>query len=538
MKTTQANYYRKLAPLFCALPLLAVTTQARANVISDWNDTAIRVIKAVNPNPIFASRALSMTHVAQFDAVNAVVGCYEPYATTLTEPTASPEAAAAQAAYHVLINLYPSQTAALDTALAASLSAVSDGAAKTDGIALGNAVAAVILALRANDGSAATVPYTPGSGPGVWVPTPPAFAPAVFPQWRYVTPWTMTAPEQFRPGPPPALDGATYTADFNEIKALGAVNSSIRTQDQTDVAVFLNSDAPWFMLGGGARFAVSARPLRLVDSARLFALLNMAMADALIAVWDAKFTYNFWRPVTAIRAADTDGNPATDPDPDWLPLIATPPHPEYAAAHTIISAAGATVLASVFGDEFTFAVSSPALPGKSRTFTRFSDFATESSNARVWGGVHWRNSTVVAAQMGHQIGEHALATVLRDIEPPVIHNLVANPSVLWPPNHRRVPIVVNVDATDNSGVAVSRIVAVHCNEPADGLGDGSDAPDWEITGDLTLNLRAERSGLGGGRIYTITVECSDPSANSVVRDVTVIVPHALSVRRPHSKLNR
>ena len=178
MKTTHANSYCKLAHLFCALGLLALFQRAHADVISDWNDTAIRVIKSVNPNPIFASRALAMTHVAQFDAVNAVVGCYEPYATTITEPGASPEAAAAQAAYHVLVNLYPSQTAALDAALAESLSAVPDGAAKTDGIAFGNAVGAVILALRANDGSTATVLYTPGSGPGVWVPTPPAFAPA------------------------------------------------------------------------------------------------------------------------------------------------------------------------------------------------------------------------------------------------------------------------------------------------------------------------------------------------------------------------
>ena len=247
--------------LHCAIALAALfvaRTFVRADVISDWNDTAIRVIKSVNANPIFASRALAMTHVAQFDAVNAVVGCYEPYATTITEPGASPEAAAAQAAYHVLVNLYPSQTAALDAALAASLSAVPDGGAKTDGIALGNAVGAVILALRANDGSTATVPYTPGSGPGVWVPTPPAFAPAVVPQWRYVTPWTMAAPEQFRPGPPPALASATYTADFNEIKALGALNSSTRTPEQTDIALFHNSEAPGFTLGSAARFAVAA----------------------------------------------------------------------------------------------------------------------------------------------------------------------------------------------------------------------------------------------------------------------------------------
>src|SRR5207245_495876 len=192
-----------------------------------------------------------------------------------------------------------------------------------------------------------------------------------------------------------------------------------------------------YTLGGSAsRYAVAARPLRLVDSARLFALVNMAMADALVSVWDAKFTYNFWRPVTAIRAADTDGNPATSPDPAWTPLRATPPHPEYPAAHTIVAAAGVQVLASVFGDEFTFTIESPTLPGHPRTFARFSDLPGESSAARIGAGFHYRNSTVVAAQMGHQIGEHALATVMRDIEPPVIQNLLVNPSLLWPPNHR------------------------------------------------------------------------------------------------------
>ncbi|PYJ98402.1 MAG: hypothetical protein DME23_12155 [Verrucomicrobia bacterium] len=536
MKTTHANSYCKLAHLFCALGLLALFPRAHADVISDWNDTAIRVIKSVNPNPIFASRSLAMTHVAQFDAVNAVVGCYEPYAAHLSAPGASAEAAAAQAAYHVLVNLYPSQLFTLDAALAGSLSAMPDGTAKTDGIALGNEAAGVILALRANDGSTATVRYTPGSGPGVWVPTPPAFAPAVLPQWRYVTPWTMTAPEQFRPGPPLALESASYTADFNEIKALGALNSSTRTPEQTDIALFHNSEAPGFTLSSAARFAVAAHPLRLVDSARLFALLNMAVADALISVWDAKFTYNFWRPVTAIRAADTDGNPATDPDPAWLPLAATPPHPEYPAAHTIISAAGATVLASVFGDEFTFTISSPALPGKPRTYARFSDFPGESSLARIAAGFHWRNSTVVAGKMGAAIGRQALAKYLRDIEPPTIIGVVPSVKELWPPNHRLVPVTVAVIATDNCDPApTAEIIEVTSSEALTGRGDFA-ASDWEITGPLSVNLRSERSPIGSGRVYTLTVRCTDAFGNSSVECVRVICPHDQRGRRNKAKL--
>ena len=454
-------------PLFVTRSVIAASLAAawptfnppgRADVISDWNSTAIRVIQAVNqstnPNPLPASRSLAMMHVAQFDAVNTVVGCYEPYAAHFSAHGASPEAAAAQAAYCVLTNLYTSQLPALDAALAASLAAVPDGTARTDGLALGNAVASTILALRANDGATAVVPYTPGSGPGVWVPTPPAFAPAFFPQWRYVTPWTMAAPEQFRPGPPPNLDSATYTADFIEMTAIGATNSA-------DIALF-HIEFPPYTLGSAARVAVSARPLRLVDNARLFALLYMSVADALISVWDAKFTYNFWRPVTAIPAADTDGNPATDPGPTWTPLRATPPHPEYPAAHTIVSAAGAVVLTSVFGDELPFIIESPTLPGKPRTFARFSDFPIESSNARVWAGFHWRNSTVVAGQMGQQIGQQHCRRgfdhdpgrdVLRIGQPLAFQLLARDPALPAGPAIRLRLIELLADAIGTFGMA-------------------------------------------------------------------------------------
>jgi hypothetical protein len=406
----------KLIPLVAAIAMFNVVLAVRADVISDWNNTAILAIKAVNPNPLPGSRALAMTHVAQFDAVNAVVRSYQPYAADLATPGASPEAGAAQAAYCVLTNLYPTQMALLNSALSNSLAAVPDGQPKTDGLALGNAAAAAILALRTNDGSTGSLPYTNGTGPGVWTNTPPAYGAALLPHWRNVTPFTMSSPQQFRPGPPPALDSATYTADFNEIKAIGETNSVTRTQAQTDTALFHIEFVP-YTLGSAARYVLTNHPLPLIESARLFALLNLAMADSFVSVWDAKYTYNFWRPITAIRAADTDGNPTTDPDPAWTPLRATPPHPEYPAAHTIAAAAGAEVLASVFGDVFSFTIESPTLPGQPRTFARFSDFPTESSNARVWAGFHYRNSTAVAAQMGMQIGRQALTNYLRSTAP-------------------------------------------------------------------------------------------------------------------------
>ncbi len=402
----------QLTRLAIALALFNTCLVAHADVISDWNNTAIQTIKTVNPNPLPGSRALAMTHVAQFDAVNAVVRAYQPYAADLTAPGASPQAAAAQAAYRVLTNLYPTQLTLLNSALSNSLAAVPDGQPKTDGLALGNAAAAAILALRANDGSTNSLPHPSGSGPGVWTNTPPAYAAALLPHWRIVTPFTMSSPQQFRPGPPPTLDSALWATDFNEIKAIGETNSVTRTAAQTDTALFHIEFVP-YTLGSAARYAVATNPLPLIESARLFALLNLAMADSFVSVWDAKFTYNFWRPITAIRAADTDGNPATDPDPAWTPLRATPAHPEYPAAHTIAAAAGAEVLASVFGDVFSFTIESPTLPGQPRTFAKFSDFPTESSNARVWAGFHYRNSTAVAAQMGTQIGRQALTNSLR-----------------------------------------------------------------------------------------------------------------------------
>ena len=333
-----------------SLILLSVTT-VRADTVLDWNVTALKTTAAAPFNPPVESRNLAIVHAAMFDAVNSIVGEYSPYAIELRAPDgASPDAAAAAAAHYALVQLYPAQQAILDGAYAASLAAIPAGTGRVAGITVGEAVAAQLLALRADDGAEAAIvaPYTPGSQPGDWIPTPPAFHPALDPGWGTVLPFLLRKSSQFRPGPPPALTSPRFTRDFNEIKEVGSLTSTTRTQDQTNLARFWVSTAPqnW---NPAVRQLASARGLSLSQNARAFALVNLAGADAFIAAWDAKFAYNQWRPVTAIRAADSDGNPDTLADPAWTPLLVTPPFPDYIAGHTTYAGAAKQVLEHIFG---------------------------------------------------------------------------------------------------------------------------------------------------------------------------------------------
>lgn len=404
---------RTAGPGILTLTLIAASFLAgpstQADVITDWNDTTIKVLKAASMGPPPGSRALALVHVAQFDAVNAVLGGYTPYLTSIAAPGASAEAAAAQAGYVVLKTLFPTNTLP-DATLAASLAAVPDGPAKIAGVALGDATATALLALRAGDGFNASVNYTPPNpGPGLWEPA--ANSPIVTPHWRYVNPWTMRGSAQFRAGPPPALTGAAYTSDFNEVKSLGEANSVTRTPGQTDIALF-HIEFQTYLGHYAARAALAARPLSLVQTARLFALIALTQADAAITEWDTKYTYNFWRPQTAIRSADTDNNPDTEAAPGWTSLRPSPNHPEYAGAAAIIMTAATVVLADVFGDEFPFAIESPTLPGKPRAFARFSDLSADTIDARVYTGFHFRGSSVVGAERGRLIAQHALRNFL------------------------------------------------------------------------------------------------------------------------------
>jgi hypothetical protein len=399
-----------------AVLMLSMAT-LRADVVLDWNAIALKTTAAAPFNPPVETRSLAIVHAAMFDAVNSIIGEFNSYAVEFSAPKgASPEAAAAAAAHFVLVQLYSSQQAMLDAAYQASLTAIPDGTAKTDGIAVGESVAAQILALRANDGAdtAISAPYTPGAQPGDWIPTPPTFHPALDPGWGTVHPFLLREASQFRSGPPPALTSAQYTRDFNEMKEIGSLTSSTRTSAQTDLAHFWVSTAPqnWNPV---ARQVAIGRALTLSQNARLLALLNLAGADAFIASWDAKFTYNQWRPVTAIRAADTDGNPDTTADPAWTPLLVTPPFPDYIAGHTTYAGAAKEVLEHVFGRTPGIAVklTSATAPGVTETYTTFEDIADGVVDARVWGGIHWRTSSVRGERVGEQIGRFAVDHFLK-----------------------------------------------------------------------------------------------------------------------------
>jgi hypothetical protein len=399
--------------LLATAMIAGLAETARADVIMDWNAKADAIAVEKQVLPAGQSRALSMMHVAMFEAVNAIDHRYAPYKLTLSaDRSTSKEAAAATAAHDVLVSIYADRKSDLDSVLSASLAPVADTEAKTAGIELGKNAAAAIIALRANDGSSAQESYRPHTSPGVYVPT----SVPLFSTTGATTPWVMTTGSQFRPEPPPALVSETWTRDLNEIRETGARNSTTRTDEQTTIGRF------WFVVGARTynpivKQAAIAKGMDIVDCARLFALTSMAGNDAIVAVFDAKYHYNFWRPITAIRNADITGNPATPRDASWLPLGETPMHPEYPCAHCITSAAVGAVLQSVVGNEFgEFSLTSPTAPGVTRKWTRIQDYSDEVANARIYAGFHYRFSTEVGKEMGRKIGELTMATQLRGVE--------------------------------------------------------------------------------------------------------------------------
>lgn len=408
---------RLLAAALPCLALLAVPRPARADAVLDWNVVALRTTAAAPFNPPVESRNLAIVHAAMFDAVNAVTRAFRPYAVRVRAAAGtSPEAAAVASAHLALVRLYPAQAAALDAAYSTSLAALPEGPARSAGIALGETVATRLLDLRDTDGAAAavTLSYTPRTEPGFWQPTPPAALPALDPGWGEVRPFILEEGSQFRPGPPPALTSARYTRDFDEIKEIGSSTSASRTQEQTNLARFWIATGPqnW---NPAARQAALGRGLTLTESARAFALLNLAGADAFIAAWDAKYAYGQWRPVTAIRAADGDGNPLTQEDPAWTPLLTTPPFPDYIAGHTTYAGAAEAVLECVFGRRpgVVLTLTSPTAPGVIETYETFRAMAAGVVDARVWGGIHWRTSSTRGRLLGQEIGRYAVRQALR-----------------------------------------------------------------------------------------------------------------------------
>jgi hypothetical protein len=317
----------------------------------------------------------------------------------------------------VLIRLLPSQAALLDASRSASLSPIPDGPAKDAGVAVGDAVASRIVFLRSMDGSDVDGTYTFGSGPGEYQSTPPTFGNPAVPAWPFVTPFVLKRGSQFRTEGPPSLDSDEWAEDFNETKRLGSIDSTDRTDEQTTIAL-CDAEPSLPLWNRVARTVSAQKNLGLVENARLFALLNLAMVDATIACWDSKYTYRFWRPVTAIRAADTDDNDSTDADPAWTPLRPTPLHPEYPSAHACVSNAAAKVLTSLFGREVPFSTTTSTCPvGVVRSYESFEALADEIGDSRIYIGFHFRTSIHHGANLGRQVGHwtfHRFLQPLRD----------------------------------------------------------------------------------------------------------------------------
>ena len=399
--------------MLAAVAIFGLAHPASADVITDWNENAVSfgVLHNIGPPP--AERIIAMTQVAMFDAVNSIERKYRPYLIQLpASPTTSKDAAAAAAAGTVLAGINPQTQATMKSLLESYLAAIPDSPAKAEGIRLGEAVAAKILEERANDGARAPDTYRPRATAGIYVPT----APTAASQWPKVKPFALTSASQFRPPPPIALESAEWAADYNEIKELGGRASTKRSARQTEDARF------WLVTDGRGyypviRTLVEAKKLSLVDSARLFALAAVAREDALIAVFDAKYHYEFWRPVTAIRNGDIDNNSATERDAAWEPIDATPMHPEYPCAHCISSASLVGVMEVVFGtaEMPEVSIASPTAPGVVHRWTNVRAFSDEVSQARIWAGFHYRSSTKVGQDMGHKIGDYVAKNLMQPV---------------------------------------------------------------------------------------------------------------------------
>jgi len=400
--------------LLLAAFLVSPLTTASANVVTDWDEKAVVLIQPRMVPPV-AYRAMAIVHIAMFDAVNSIEPHYRPYYAQLPAPReTSKEAAAAAAAGAVLTKLLPDVASDIQAALQSYLLAMPDNDAKSNGIKLGDAVAAKILEARAADGSSAPDAYRPVTTPGVYIPT----ALTVTSQWPNLTPFAMTSPSQFRPDPPIALESDQWAKDYNEIKELGEKNSSKRSARQTEDARF------WLLTGPLSthplhRQIAIRKEMSVIDSARFMAVITAAEADAMVAVMDAKYKYAFWRPITAIRNGDIDGNDATEREATWQPIDNTPMHPEYPCAHCIVSSAVASAIEAMLGtaDIPEVTMTSPTAPWVTHRWTNLNAYADEVAAARIAAGFHYRFSTVVGQDLGRQIGVHTVKTIMQPGEP-------------------------------------------------------------------------------------------------------------------------
>jgi hypothetical protein len=389
---------------------IADVPAARADVVADWNQ---HVVTIGGPQ---IQRTLAMVHIAMFDAINAIDPRYRPYLTLPAPPPGASEvAAAASAARGVLVRLFPTQQATLDGFLAASLAAIPDGPAESDGVAFGDLVAQVIYDARQSDNILAPGPlYAPGTDPGRYQLTAPGPPQPVNTNAQNWQPFALQSASQFRPNGPDALTAARYARDLAEVQLRGGLVGSSRTADEEVIARWHTEQAQ-FQFNRIARAETPTDGRELIEHARLFALLNIALADATTSVFDAKYAFNWWRPLTAIRNADIDGNADTAADPGWAPFLATPPHPEYPAAHGVVQAAGARVMKAYFGPNYVFSTTAPAVPGVVRTYADFDSYADEGALARILGGMHFRTSIEEGRRQGTRVGNWVLENCLRSL---------------------------------------------------------------------------------------------------------------------------
>lgn len=416
----------------------------RSDAVLYWNEVALSAIKKEQTPPPQAARHLAILHAALYDAINALEGRYRPYrVATRPDGMVSADCAAAIAAHRVLLELYPRLGDSCDAALDLVLEQIPDGPAKESGVAWGQRVAEQILRERAEDGSRRVVRYEPSNTPGRWRPTPPDFRAGLLPQWRYLTPFAISTPRDFLPAIPPALNSAAYTEAFREVRELGRRDSSTRTPEQTTIAHFWNDGAGSVTPPGHwnriAQTVSRQRGLSLAENARLFALLNISLADAGIVCWEGKFGYSYWRPITAIHDADFDGNPDTVADRSWQSLLTTPPFPTYASGHSTFSGAAAAALAHFFGtDAIPFRIGSEGTPGVTRSYAGFWAAAQEAGRSRIYGGIHYEFDNQEGLRSGRALADY----IARHYLLPVGTNALTSTTRLI--STRRRPISINL----------------------------------------------------------------------------------------------
>jgi hypothetical protein len=396
----------------------ATASSSQPDQVIQWNRTLLQVLQTPGAQPATAhpTRSMAIVHLAIYDAVNASVGGHAPYLRQRAPRSASPDAAAAAAAHTVMLSLFPSQRSVIDAKFQESLSQIGGGRVRR-GIRIGAEAANRILAARANDGSGATPPvFVPQSGPGEYQLTPPNFQQPVFTHWPNVRPFALETADQFRPPSAPAVTSPRYTADFSEVKSLGAINSSTRTADETQIGRFWGAAPVQNVWNQIAQTAGMSHHNTLEQDARLFALVDTSVADGMIALYDSKYAYHRWRPVTAVRAADNDGNLDTTGDPNWTPLAVTALDPSYAGAHAEISQSAATALREFFGsDRLDFSLTTPSLPGVARSFQSFSQAADEAAVSRIYAGQHFRYDEDAGQALGDQVGDFVSDHILEPV---------------------------------------------------------------------------------------------------------------------------